>query len=108
MDRFEKPFHVTGIHLPARQNLLDRGESEDHPENCRHCPMTHVCLIVKDEVLQAIAFDCHEHHAMGRVDRREDSCRARLQEEGSETAGPDADAAAETAIHVDLGYVDIS
>src|SRR5664280_3218844 len=62
-------------------------------------------LIIKDEVLEFAALDGHCNRAMRRIHGRDDALPSLLEFNGLLVANPRANAATETNLFVDLGFL---
>ena len=86
-------FKVPRLHLPARHDLLDRGEFQDHSQDGGHGAMIPMRLIVEDEVLKLVPLNGHEHGAMGSGDRGYHTHLPESEPDPAAWTSPHADAA---------------
>ena len=96
MDKISGSHHllkVSGLHLPARHDLLDGRELQNRSQNGGHGAVIPLRPIIEDEVLKLSALNGHEHGAVGGGDWGDHSPLAGIELDSPFGARPDADAA---------------
>ncbi len=65
-------FKISGFYLAACQDLFDRRQLQDHAKDCGKGAMAEQDLVIKNQMLQFIPFNSHDHCPVGAVKGRDD------------------------------------
>ncbi len=97
-------FQIAGPQLAARQQAFNGRQFENNAEQNGQGAVTVQDLVVEDNMLQGVAFDGHQNHPMGGIQRRHHAPGPGDQADGSRRAGLGAEAAAQAKIGVETGH----